>query len=110
MKIFCVLAGLLLSVAPAPAPTLAWDAYPAPGNIAGIRIYSGPNLNPALGGGSVVATLAPTAVGVTLSNLPPGVLHFQATAFSSSGAESLPSNDAGYTNVFVGPTNLRVGP
>lgn len=113
MKVLLLIpAVLLLSVAAAPAPTLAWDPYPNPLLITGIRIYSGPNVNPAVAGtgGAVVAQLARDAVTVALSNLPPGVLHFQATVFNSSGAESLPSNDVLWTNAFFGPTNLRIGP
>lgn len=105
-------AALLCSAAQSPAPTLAWDPYPNPLLIAGIRIYSGPNVNPAMPGtgGAIVVQVPRDTVSVVVSNLPPGVVHFQATAYTSSGLESLPSNDTIWTNSFFGPTNLRIGP
>lgn len=87
-----------------------WDMPMVTTNMAGIKMYAGFSPSPALSNSTAVVIISATNNTMTLANIPPGVVYFQATAFLTGGFESVPSNDVAYTNRHFGPINLRIVP
>lgn len=100
---------LLLAPTARPASVdLDWDLSSS-NLVAGVRVYWGYAINPALSNAVARATNASTATtSITVSNVGAAVIHFQATAYTIDGIESLPSNDLPFTNYNFGPINLQI--